>query len=232
MTELVAEKREILGRKVKYLREKGLIPAELYGNGTKNVHLSIPASSFEPVYNEAGEHAIINVVVDGKAVPVLINSVQIHPITREVIAIDFYQVDMKKKVTTNVPITFEGISPAVNDLDGVLVKTLKEVEVEALPHDIPNEIVVDLSVLKEIDTSIYIKDLAKSDAYSFILDSDNVVASVSAKREEELEPEPEETLTPEDVVVEGEEKRADEEGEGVEQSTGDESDKKESASEA
>jgi len=228
MAELKAEKREILGKKVKHLRREGLIPAELYGRGKKNIHLSLPTSAFTSVYKEAGEHAIVNVVIDGERLPALINDVQIDPVTREILAVDLHQVDMKEKVTTNVPISFEGSSPAVDELGGVLVKTLNEIEVEALPADIPNEIVVDLSSLSDVDTSIYIKDLPKSDAYSFTLDPDNVVVSVSAKREEEQETE--EVLTPEDVVVEGEEKRAKEEG--AEQSAGDETSKKESTPEA
>ena len=229
MIELTAQKREVLGRKVKYLREKGLIPAELYGHGSDNVHLSIPVDAFDIVYKEAGENAIVNVTVDGNSVPALIYNVHRHPITRETLSIDLYQVKMDEKVTTHVPINFEGDSPAVSDLAGVLVKTMKEIEVEALPANIPSEITVDLGLLTELDTSIYVRDLPKSDVYAFLLDGDNAVASVSAVREEEEEPT--EEITPEDVVVEGEEKQAEGE-EGAEKTTANEEKEKNSSTEA
>jgi len=211
MAEIQAEKREILGKKVKHLREKGLIPAELYGHGRENIHLSIPTDVFHDVYESAGEHAIVNVAVDNKSIPVLINSVQRHPISGDVLAVDLYQVKMDEKVTTRVPLKFDGSSPAAEDLGGVLLKAMDEIEIEALPGDIPEEITVDLSVLHELDTSIYIKDLPVHGNYSFAVEPDTVVASVSTQREEEVEEVLADELTPEDVVVEGEEKR-DEEG--------------------
>ena len=230
MIELKAEKREILGRKVKYLREKGVIPCELYGHGIDNVHLSISVDAFDAVYKEAGENAIVNVIVDDKPVSVLIYGVHKHPITRDVLSVDLYQVKMDEKVTTNVPINFEGSSSAADNLGGILVKTIKEIEVEALPADIPSEITVDLSVLTELDTSIYVRDLQKSDVYAFLLDEDNVVVSVSAPREEKEEST--EELTPEGVVVEGEEERAGEDGEGADESTTNEEKDKNNSSEA
>jgi len=221
MAELVAQKREILGRKVKYLRADGIIPAELYGKGKENIHLSVSSDVFHSIYKEAGEHAIVNVAIEGgKTIPVLINDVSKDPITGDILSVDFYQVRMDEKTRAHVPIVFEGESLAANDLGGVLVKTMKEVEVEALPADIPDSIVVDLTSLTKLDTSIYIKDLLKSDSYSLTADADAAVVSVSSPREEEEEPVAE--LTPEDVVVEGEEKRADKQDDSEEQATGDE----------
>jgi len=210
MAEIQAQKREILGKKVKHLREKGLIPAELYGHGRENIHLSIPADIFHDVYEDAGEHAVVNLTIDKKSIPVLINSVQRHPITQEVLAVDLYQVKMDEKVTTHVPLKFDGVSPAADDLGGVLVQTMNEIEIEAFPGDIPDGIMVDLSSLRELDTSIYVKDLSVEGNYSFTVEPDTVVASVSTPREEEEEPA--EELTPEDVVVEGEEKQDEETG--------------------
>jgi len=225
MAELVAQKREILGRKTKHLRKKGLIPAELYGQGVENVHLSIPADAFSNVYKDVGEHAIVNVVIEGGgSSPVLINDVQIDPVSEEILSVDLHQVKMDEKVATHVPIDFEGESPAVRDLDGVLVKVLDELEVEALPAEIPSSIVVDLSKLTELDQSIYVKDLPKSDSYEITADPETVIASVSEQREEEEEPI--EELSPEDVIVEGEEKRPQEEEGGLQEGpSGDEQSK-------
>ena len=117
MAELIAQKREILGRKVKHIRKEGLIPTELYGRGMENVHLSVPEDLFNDVYKDAGEHSIVNVVVDGSSVPVLIKSVHRHPITRNILSVDLHKVRMDEKVKTHVPLAFEGVSPAVDNLD-------------------------------------------------------------------------------------------------------------------
>lgn len=224
MAELVAQKRDILGRKTKHLRKKGLIPAELYGHGIENVHLSVRKDAFVDVYKDAGEHAIVNVVIEGdKTRPVLINEVQIDSVSDEILSVDLHQVRMDEKVTTHVPIEYVGLSPAVEEKEGILVKVMDEIEVEALPADIPPSIVIDISQFTEIDQSIYIKDLPESDKYKIVADPDSVVASVSEQREEEEEPT--EELSPEDVVVEGEEKRAKEEGKESQDGPGDEQNK-------
>ena len=223
MAELEAQKRELLGRKAKRLREDGLVLAELYGRGVGNVHLSIPIGVFNSVYKEAGEHSIVNVVIDKKeSHPVLIHDVQMDPMTNSILSVDLYEVKMDEKVTTHVPINFEGESPAVRDLDGVLVKVMDELEVEALPANIPQSITVDLSSLVELNQSVYVRDLKTSDSYTITTDGGAVIVSVSEQREEEEEPVAE--LTPEDVIVEGEEKRA-KEREEEEQSSGDEPNK-------
>ena len=215
MAELAAQKREIFGRRTKQLRREGLLPAELYGRGIENVHLSIPADAFSSVYKEAGEHTIVNIVLDkGGSRPVLIHDVRRDSLTSTILAVDFYQVRMDEKVTTHVPIDFTGESPAVRDNNVILVKVMDELEVEALPGDIPSSIVVDLSALVELNQSIYVKDIAISSSFVINADPESVIASVSEQREEEVELVKE--LTPEDVVVEGEEKRAQVEGESQE----------------
>ena len=223
MAELKAQKREVFGKKTKRLREEGFIPAELYGRGIDNVHLSVPVGEFASVYKDAGEHSIVNVVIEkGDSRSVLIHDVEKDSITDAVLSIDFYQVRMDEKVTTHVPIVFEGESPAVRDLDGILVKVMDELEVEALPAEIPQSIVVDLSKLTELNQSIYVRDLAAPGSYTIMADGEAVIASVSEQRVEE---EPIVELTPEDVVVEGEEKRAKEMDEAEGQSSNDEQSK-------
>ena len=183
MAELIAQKREIFGRKVNGLRKKGLIPAELYGHGVGNLHLSLPEGSFSDVYKEAGEHSIVNVVVDGNTFPVLINSVHKHPITQSILSVDLHKVRMDEKVKTHVPLVFEGDSPAVENLGGVMVKPMSEIEVEALPADIPDSVIVNVAGLTEFDQSIYVKDLGSSGEFEFAADPEAVVVSVSAPRE-------------------------------------------------
>lgn len=184
MITLKAEKREVFGKKTNKLRRGGLIPAELYGRGIANLHLTIPEKDFSKVYEEAGEHSVLNLEVDGQSHPVLIHEVQENPLKQEIISIDFYEVRMDEKVKAHVPVEFEGEAPAVKEKEGVLIKNMDEIEVEALPADLPHSITVDLSGLTELDQSIYVRDLAKSDKYEYVIEGETVVMSVTAPKEE------------------------------------------------
>lgn len=202
--ELKAEKRAVLGKKVKTLREGGFLPAELYGNGVENVHLTLNASDFDKVYREGGENTIVNMKFGDESRPVLIHDVQVDPVSQQVLAVDLYQVNLKEKIITNVPLEFVGESHAVEELEGVLIKALDEVEVEALPMDIPHSIEVDISVLDDFSKSISVADLKVSGDFVIKTDPETGVASVAEPREEEEEPA--EEMGVEDVLVEGEEK--------------------------
>ena len=105
----------------------------------------------------------------------------------EVLAIDFHEIRMDEKVKAHVPLLFQGEPPAVKELEGILIKNMDEIEVEALPADLPHTIAVDLSELKELDESIYVKDLPKSDKFEYVIDKETVVVSVTAPKEEEVE---------------------------------------------
>ncbi|MBU2101591.1 50S ribosomal protein L25 [Patescibacteria group bacterium] len=209
--ELEAQKREVLGKKVETLRESGFIPAELYGSGAENVHLSIKESDFTRVYKEAGENTMVNLTFGDQARPIFIHEVQIDPITENILAVDFYQVNLKEKTTANVPLEFVGESHAVEELGGILNKVLDEVEVEALPADIPHVIEVDISALDDFSKSITVADLVREAQFEIMNDPEVVVASVTEPREEEEEPI--EELSPEDVEVEGEKRDKGDEGE-------------------
>ena len=199
---LNAEKRAVLGRAVRGLRTKGVLPAELYGNDTKNIHLSLPEADFAKVYKEGGENTIVNLVVDGQTHPTLIYDVQTNPVTGQVIAVDFYQVNLKEKIETSVPLQFVGEAPVVEAKGGILIKAMDEVEIEALPTNIPHAIEVDMTVLDDFGKSIHVADLKVTGDFEIKTDPSAVVATVTEPREEEVEPVAE--MTPEDVVVEGE----------------------------
>lgn len=190
MITLKAEKREVFGKQTKRLREQGLIPAELYGRGVENLHLSVPAKEFAKAYKEAGEHSVLYIEVDGKSHPVLIHSIEGSHIKSEVMAIDFHEIRMDEKVKAHIPLEFQGEAPAVKEKEGILIKSMDEIEVEALPSDLPHNIVVDLSGLTELDHSIYVKDLPRSDKFEYIVDGETVVVSVTAPKEEEIEEAP------------------------------------------
>ncbi|OGY68304.1 MAG: hypothetical protein A3H63_03025 [Candidatus Harrisonbacteria bacterium RIFCSPLOWO2_02_FULL_45_10c] len=211
--ELQVQKREKLGRGVKALRKQGLVPAELYGKGLENFHVSVPAKEFKKVYKESGENTVVQVVMDKKKYPVLIQDVSYAPVSGDVTSVDFYQVRMDEKLKVGVPVEFVGISLAVKEKNGLLVKALQEVQVEALPADIPHDFKVDLSKISDIGQSIYVKDLEVPANVRVLVNPETVVVTVTAKvtEEEELAMQQAAAAGVEGVKVETEEKKAERE---------------------
>lgn len=158
-TPLSAQKREILGRKVKTLRKQGLIPAHIFGHKTETIHVQVNGHDFHKVFEKTGETGVIDLEVDGKSHPVLVRDIQLDPITGDFLHIDFYQVNLSEKVKVNVPLEIIGEAPAVEKKIGLLLTPVTEVEVEALPTDIPETIQVDISALSNIGDVIKIADL-------------------------------------------------------------------------
>ena len=200
MAELKVQTRNIFGKKVKKLRQQDLIPAELYGHGVKNLHFTLSAKEFQKVFKEASESTILNLLTeDRKTLPVMIHEVKIDPLSEKILNVDFYQIKMSEKIRVRIPIEFIGEAPAVKTLGGILVKTLQEIEVEALPSDLPHRIEVDLSRLDEVGKSISVKDLKISEKVKFFVSPDTVIVTVIETKAEEVvaEAAPAEEVTPE-----------------------------------
>jgi len=158
-TTLNASLRKISGRKVKNLRKSGLIPANVYGKKIKSEAVEVDSKEFAKVYGEAGETGLLEMKIGSGVRPVLIHNLQKHPITGETIHVDFLQVDLKEKVEADVPVELTGDSPAEKQGLGTVVQYINEVKVEALPADLPEKFVVDVSNLAEVDQAVYVKDL-------------------------------------------------------------------------
>lgn len=207
------QKREKLGRGVGALRQQGLLPAELYGKGLRNLHLSVPLKDFKKVFKQAGENTVVQVLLDGEKHPVLIQDVSYNPVTDEMESVDLYQVRMDEKLKVGVPLEFVGVAPAVKEKNGLLVKALQEVEVEALPNDLPHHLAVDISKLADIGQSLYVKDLSVPAGVKVLVSPETVVATVTAKvtEEEELKMREAAAAGVEGVKVETEEKKAERE---------------------
>jgi large subunit ribosomal protein L25 len=203
MPDLNAEIRES-SLKPAAIRASGLIPGEIYGKQFENKHITVSAKEFGKVFEEAGENTIVNLKVEGETYPVIVHDHQKDPITDKFMSVDFFKVRLDEKITAPIPLEFIGESSAVKELGGVLVKSMDEIEVEALPSDLPHEINVDVSAIKEIDGSIYVKDLPVTGNYEIVTDPDTVIATVTLPEEEVVEP----TASVEDIVTEGEAKRA------------------------
>ncbi len=216
--ELKAEKREKFGRAVASLRREGFVPAELYGKGVENLHLSLLMKDFRKAYKAAGENTIVNILVDGKVYPTLIHDVATHFLSGEPINVDLYKVDMSEKIQTKVPLEFIGISEAVKSAGGVLVKSVQELLIEAMPDKLPHSIKVDISKLAEIGNKISVDDLEIPVGVKVLVEGKTVVASAIAKVTEEQEAALRaEGASPDEIKVETEEKKAEREAKATQE---------------
>jgi large subunit ribosomal protein L25 len=166
-------------------RRSDEIPAVVYGKGKDNVVLALPKGEFERAYREAGHSAIVGLEVDGKNKKALIQEVEVHSVSGNILHVDFYEVSMTEKITTTVPLKFIGDSPAVLDQNGTLITNKSEIEIECLPMDLPHEIEVDLSVLTDFEASIHISDIKVSDKVEIKDEVEELIASVEPPRSEE-----------------------------------------------
>jgi len=188
--ELNADKRSILGSKVKVLRNSGFIPAVLYGKGQEALSLQVPVKEFHKVLKEAGESTLVYVHVGKETYPTIIHDVAKDPVKDDIIHADFYKVSLIEKIKTKVPVVFIGESPAVKDLAGIFVRNVNELEVEALPQNLPHEISVDISSLKNFGDQVLVKDLNLGSDITIEAGADTILATVQEpKSQEELDAE-------------------------------------------
>ncbi|MFQ6049656.1 MAG: 50S ribosomal protein L25 [Candidatus Paceibacterales bacterium] len=191
MITLSAKIRKEVGKKVKNLRKKEVLPAVLYGPKIKNLNLELDLKEFEKTYKEAGESSLISLNVEGKKEKflVLIHEIQFDPLADKLIHVDFYQPRLEEEIEAAIPIIFEGEAPAVKELRGTLVKNISEVEVKAKPQDLPREIKVNIENLKTLEDNILIGDLQTPKEVKILRKPNEIVVSVSSpeKVEEELE---------------------------------------------
>lgn len=158
---LHAEERKILGKKVKQLRRRGSLPAHVFGKGVENEDVTIDGKEFVKTFYQAGETGLIDLKIGKEKIrPVLVRDVQYDPLSGEPIHIDFYQVNLTEKVKVPVPLVLIGEQPeSVHLGETIVLQTLNEVEVEALPTDLVEKIEVDITSLKSIDDAITIDQL-------------------------------------------------------------------------
>jgi large subunit ribosomal protein L25 len=166
------------------LRNSGFIPAVFYGPKEASTPVAVFAKDFAKVFKEAGESTVVTLTGDFGEHDAMIHQVDLDPISGQIQHADFYVVEKGKKVTVSIPVEFEGVAPAVKDLGGVLVKVLHEVEVEAMPKDLPHEVHVDISALVDFETQITASDIKLASNVSLVTKPDEIVALVSAPKEE------------------------------------------------
>ena len=173
--------------KIDTLRKSGEIPAVFYGFGNPTTSIKAPLVQFKKVWREAGESSAVKLSLPAGDVDVLIHEVQVDPVTNEPIHADFLVIDMKKKIQVKVPVEFEGLSLAVKNGIGNLVKVLHEIEVEALPADLPQKLVADTSKLNTLEDTITVADIKLPSSVVAITPPTDIVASIVAQVEEKEE---------------------------------------------
>ncbi len=175
---LQVNERKVLGKKVKRLRKEGLLPANVYGKDVKSLAVELPVKEFEKTFKEVGETGLVDLKVDGKMKPVLIHNVQYDPLSHEPLHADFYQVNLKEKVKTSVPVSFVGEPQAVTNKVGILLEQISELEVEALPTDLPENIEVNVERLANVDDQITVADIKAPTGVTVLSDASQVVAKI------------------------------------------------------
>lgn len=185
--ELTVEKRsqEV---KAKALRDKGVLPAVVYGRSEESTPVSVDAKVFSKLYKQAGESSVITLKGLGADKQVLIHEVAFDAVSGAPVHADFYAIQKGQKVTVAVPLEFDGVSPAVKDLGGILTKVMHELELTCEPGDLPQAIRVDISALTALDSQIKVSDLKLPKSAEVSIDADEVIATVSVAQEEADEP--------------------------------------------
>lgn len=186
--ELNVQKREVVGSGLNALRKSGYVPAVLYGKNQESIPLQVLVKDFKKAFELAGESTLIFLNVDGQSYPTIINDIAKDAVSDDILHADFYKVNLDEKIKAKVAVVFHGESPAVKDLGGIFVRNINEIEIEALPQDLPHEIVVDLSSLKNIGDQILVKDLKLDSKLKAMAEAEEIVATVQEPMSEaELE---------------------------------------------
>jgi large subunit ribosomal protein L25 len=177
---LVLEPRTTTGKKVKRLRQAGIIPVHLYGSGISSRTLQCQRPTLIRVLALAGGNTPITVSVEGDEDEHLafVREVQWDPIRGDLVHVDFLRAEATQRVSAEVPITLTGDSPGARLANGIVVQQLRSVVVEALPLDMPAELVVDLAMLTEPDGVVRAGDLVMPEDTTLISDADGVVVRI------------------------------------------------------
>lgn len=175
---LKVTKRKVFGKKLKQLRKQGILPGNVYGKALKSTAVEVPYKEFEAVFKETGESGLVDLKLDSETRPVLIKNVAYESVTHLPLHADFYQVNLAEKVKTMVPLVIVGEPKAVTEKIGLLLQPLSEVEVEALPTDLPENIEVNVENLAAVGDQITVDQLKKPSGVEILTDPSQVVVKI------------------------------------------------------
>ena len=201
---LKATKRNVLGKQVGALRQAGKLPAVLYGRHTETTPILLDAHETKLKLSRLTSSSLVTISLDGQEYPTLVREKQRHPLKNQLIHLDFQALSLTEKTYANVGIEFKGTAPAVKTYGATIVHGVTELEVECLPQDLPERVVVDISGLAEPGDSIHVSDLKLPDQVEILSDPEEVIVSVTAARAEEVAPAaPEEGAAEPELVKSG-----------------------------
>jgi len=200
--ELQVKTREILGKKVRFLRRQNITPVHLLGHGIDSLTLQCDTPQLQRVLSQAGKTRLVSLKLDDTKKPrnVVVREVQKDPITGRLFHVDFYQVRMEEKIKVEIPIVLVGEAPALKEKDNTLVQELNILDIECLPDQIPNSVEIDLSPLTEADQTIQVKSIVLGAGITILNDPEQAIVRVS-KRVIEAAPPPKEAVVEEGAVA-------------------------------
>ncbi len=177
----------MLGKKVSTLRRAGRLPAVVYGAGVESQSISLDMHEFDLLRRHSGRHAVLDLTVAGEAKtqPVLLHSIQDHPVNRHPLHVDLLVVNLQEEMTVDVPVVAVGESPAVDKLGGVLLHLHDTVLVRAKPDDLPSTIELDITGLDSFDAVLHASDLHIPAGVTLVTDPSEPILRVQQPRVEE-----------------------------------------------
>jgi large subunit ribosomal protein L25 len=188
-----AARRDVLGKKNRFLRRQGVTPAHLFGHNLGSLALQCETAELRKVVASAGETRLIDLKIKGDHEPkkVFVREVQRDALGKMLLHVDFYQVRMTEKMTMDVPIVLVGEAPAMKGKGRILVRAITELSIECLPAKVPPQIEIDVSPLDDLDKAIHVKDIVLDPEITVHADPEQMVVKVSevmVKAEEEAVP--------------------------------------------
>jgi large subunit ribosomal protein L25 len=183
---LKATKRDVVGKKVGALRRQGKLPAVLYGHRIETTAIMLDAHEGSQTLSHLTSSSLVTIDLDGKEYLALVKEKQRDFIKNRLVHLDFQVVSLTEKMRTKVGIELDGTAPAVKDFNAVIHTGLTEMEVECMPQDLPERIVVDISGLAELGDSVRVRDVVLSDKVKILDDLEEIIAVASAPKKEEI----------------------------------------------
>lgn len=187
--ELKVARREVLGKKVRFLRRQGITPVHLFGRGIESESLQCETDKLLRVLAEAGRTKLISLKLGDESGlrNVVLREVQTEPLTGELLHVDLYEVRMAEIVKVEVPVLLVGEAPALKSKENTLVHELNALNVECLPADIPSDIELDISALTESGQALRVKDIPLDEKITVLNEPELVVVRISTKHVEREE---------------------------------------------
>jgi len=190
--EIEVAKREVTGKKVRFLRCEGIIPGNIYGHGVDSIAIQVDAKSLKHLLAHTGKTDLVSLKIGDSKDPtrVLVREVQKNPLTDEPLHVDFYQVKATERIKVDVPLVFVGESPVLKKVkNSSLIHFIDSLHIEALPDDLPHNLEVDVSGLEETDQAIHVKDVPLGHGITLFSDPEQVVVkAIEARKEVEVVP--------------------------------------------